>query len=187
MKQLFTALAICVASNTPYSNTILTELPELPEPITEATKVALPDFSIIEIDHARKYVEEVYAHAVAVEEAQGIPTEITIAIACLETGYGRSKNAQQKNNHLGIRVYQNGKAGYRRFSSMEACFEYYTNMFNLERYAPLQELGPDHIYEDWLQVLQDCGFNHRDKYRKKVRYMIDFLKLDQLTRSAELV
>jgi flagellum-specific peptidoglycan hydrolase FlgJ len=178
MKHLFAALAICVATSTQQIEAETASISEKnlnPEMVEEF----LPDFSIITIDHAREYVEKIYPYAIKVQREQSIPAPITIAMACLETGYGRSTYAQEKNNHLGIRIYKNGKAGYRDFSSVEECFDYYINMLNLERYAPLQEIAGDDL-PSFIQGFQDCGFNHRDKYSKKLAIMIDFLHLEEL-------
>ncbi|MGH1338683.1 MAG: glucosaminidase domain-containing protein [Aureispira sp.] len=177
MRNLLTNLALCVA------------LPLTLDSASEAfaknvvTSIApTPDFSIIEPDHAREYIQKLYPYALKVQEEQAIPVAITLAIACLESGYGRSHYAQTRHNHFGIRVYQNGKAGYRHFSNVDECFEFYTNMFSLERYAPLQKVAFGDL-PAFVQGLQDCGFNHRDKYRKKLLHMIDFLKLEELTAS----
>ncbi|WP_052598614.1 glucosaminidase domain-containing protein [Aureispira sp. CCB-QB1] len=178
MKHLFAALAICVATHTQHTEAIPASGVEenlAPEPIEEF----IPDFSVITIDHAREYVEKIYPYAIKAQKEQSIPAPITIAIACLETGYGRSVYAQKKNNHLGIRIYKNGKAGYRDFSSLDECFDYYINMFNMERYAPLKEIAIDDL-PSFIKGLQDCGFNHRDKYSKKLTVMIDFLHLEEL-------
>lgn len=178
MKHLFAALAICVATST---QQIEVENPSISENNSspEIVKEFLPDFSIITIDHAREYVEKIYPYAIKVQKEQSIPAPITIAMACLETGYGRSTYAQEKNNHLGIRIYKNGKAGYRDFSSLDECFDFYIKMLDLERYAPLQEI-PANDLASFIQGFQDCGFNHRDKYSKKLAIMIDFLHLEDL-------
>jgi flagellum-specific peptidoglycan hydrolase FlgJ len=178
MKHLFAALAICVSTNTLQVAAVSAPTSEenlIPKMVEEF----VPDFSIITIDHAREYVQKIYPYAIKVQREQSIPAPITIAIACLETGYGRSTYAQEKNNHLGIRIYKNGEAGYRDFSSLDECFEYYINMFNLERYAPLQEIALDDL-PGFIKGLQDCGFNHRDKYSKKLAIMINFLHLEEL-------
>lgn len=178
MKHLFAALAICVSTNTLQVGVISNS--SLDKNLnSETVEEFVPDLSIITIDHAREYVEKIYPYAIKVQKEQSIPAPITIAIACLETGYGRSTYAQEKNNHLGIRVYKNGKAGYRNFSSVDKCFEYYVDMFNLERYAPLKEIAVDDL-SGFIQGLQDCGFNHRDKYSKKLAAMIHFLHLEEL-------
>lgn len=180
MKHLFAALAICVATSTQQIEAEVISVSVSEKNLTpEMVEEFLPDFSIITIDHAREYVEKIYPYAIRVQREQSIPAPITIAIACLETGYGRSTYAQEKNNHLGIRIYKNGKAGYRDFSSADECFDYYINMFNLERYAPLQKIAVDDI-PGFIKGLQDCGFNHRDRYSKKLAIMISFLHLEEL-------
>ncbi|MFK7797889.1 MAG: glucosaminidase domain-containing protein [Aureispira sp.] len=177
MRNLLTNLALCVAlpftldsSNEAFAKNVV------------ALNPPTPDFSIIEPEHARAYINKIYPYAWKVQEEKSIPIAITLAIACLESGYGTSDYAQTRHNHFGIRAYHNGKAGYRRFSDLDECFEFYSNMFSLERYAPLQEI-PLGDLPAFAQGLQDCGFNHRDAYTKKLLIMIQFLKLEELTAS----
>lgn len=177
MRNLLTNLALCVAlpftldtAGEAYAKTVVASTPPL------------PDFSIIEPDHARAYISKIYPYALKVQEEKAVPVAITLAIACLESGYGTSHYAQTRHNHFGIRVYKNGKAGYRRFSSLDECFDYYTQLFSMERYAPLQEVTFGDL-PAFVQGLQDCGFNHRDKYRKKLLHLIAFLRLEELTAS----
>ncbi len=178
MKHLFAAIAICATTSTQYSEAI--SRTDSGIKVSEPTEIK-PDFSSIKIDHARKYIEIIYPFAKEVENEHGVPACVTMAIACLESGYGRSYNAKNKYNHLGIRVYQNGKPGYRRFSSTEKCFEYYSKMFTKERYLPLQEIeGSDP--EEWITGLHLCGYNHRVRYIKKIMQMIKFIHLDELEK-----
>lgn len=181
MKHLIVTLALCVASNAPH----IEALPNNSfEPIGEAESTndteATPNFEKIKIDHARTYVESIYPFAIKVQEKHGIPAPITLAIACLESGYGRSSNAQNKFNHLGIRTYNNGKAGYRKFSSIEACFDYYNTLFENPRYAALQKLTPNDNLAIWVKTLQESGYNQREGFGKKVMGMIRFINLDEL-------
>ena len=185
MKHLFAALALCVTTSTQYSEATPIAASTTDNNTTTAS-VEMPDFSIITIDHARTYVEEIFPYALAIEQQHRVPVPITIAIACLESGYGRSHYAQQRFNHLGIRVYKNGKAGYRTFGSLDECFDYYGSLFTKERYAPLQSIEGNNL-EDWVKGLQECGYNNRDKYRKKLLRMINFLHLDQLDYTAQIV
>lgn len=179
MKHLLVTLAICVASNSPNiealpSNQFPQEGDQQPDSVANT-----PDFEKITIDHAREYVQAIYPFAAQVQQSHGIPVQLTLAIACLESGYGRSYNAQNKFNHLGIRVYNHGKAGYRTFSSSKDCFEYYAQLFDHPRYAPLQQLK-DSDLKTWAEALQVCGFNQRLDYSQKVINMIRFIHLDQI-------
>lgn len=177
MKHLLAALALCVTTSTQSAEISYVMPLENPKPAEEPT--IEPDLSMITIEHARTYVQSIYPYAVAVQQAHKIPAAITLAIACLESGYGRSYNAKEKYNHLGIRVYQNGKAGYRRFSSTEACFDYYANLFTKPRYAPLQDLETKDL-QVWVKTLQECGYNRRATYIKKVMQMVRFIHLDEI-------
>jgi len=174
MRLLLTALALCASTQMNPSDA------QRPlNPLNNQKDAISPDFSVIEISHAREYVEKIYPLAAKIEQERNIPTAVTIAIASLESGYGRSYYAQTKHNHLGIRAYYQGKAGYRTFSSDEACFEYFGAIFDLERYQPLQTLASEDL-EVWVKTICECGYNHRPSYIKKVMQMIRFLKLDQL-------
>jgi flagellum-specific peptidoglycan hydrolase FlgJ len=168
---------ICILSHTPTLEKAPSFLLEGLQAVTK--EELLPDFSIIRIDHARKYIEEIYPFAVKVHKEHRIPVPIVLAIACLESGYGRSHNAQNKFNQMGIRTYKGGKAGYRRFPSTEACFEYFGNLLEKKRYSPLKEIKDDNLLT-WITVLCKSGYNHRERYIIKVMQMVRFIHLDQL-------
>ena len=174
MKTWFTTFALCAAlplaldsATSPFSTeNIPTTTPE-------------PDFSVIEQDHARAYVERIYPLAVKLQTEHAMPIPVSLGIACLESGYGSSYYARKRHNHLGIRSYQGGKAGYRRFGSVDDCFEYFGQLLDKERYAPLQQLdAPD--LPTYLASLQACGFNHRDSYTRKLLTVIEFLNLQEI-------
>ncbi len=182
MKHLIAALAICVATNTHYSEDIPTVLlppPPLEEPQPEVAEEPKPDFSKIKIAHVRKYVQSIYPYAAKIQQEHRIPAPITLAIACVESGYGRSYIAKNKFNHLGIRNWQQGKPSYRRFSSTEACFEYYSNMFNKKRYRSLRTVESEDL-DVWVKKIQECGYNPFESYRHELMKMIRFVRLDEL-------
>ncbi|MCH2021058.1 MAG: glucosaminidase domain-containing protein [Saprospiraceae bacterium] len=177
MKLFFSVFALCFALSTQLSETHQCDFISLQK--SDDTIQVTPDFSKIKIDHAREYVQSIYPFAAQVEKAHRIPAPVTIAIACVESGYGRSYFARTRFNHLGIRVYHEGKPGYRCFKSTEECFNYYSNMFKKERYLPLQEIEGSDL-ETWVRGLHLCGYNHREKYIKKIMTIINFNNLDEL-------
>ncbi len=182
MKYIFAALAICASSQIP--KLIPTEAPQTTSTSdtvdSKEPVVNKPNFSVIEIPHARNFIERIYPYADSIEQQYKLPAEVTIAIACLESGYGRSHYAKTKHNFLGIRAYQRGKAGYRTFKSDAECFEYFERLlFENERYDKLKEIQGDDLRE-WIQTLCDLGYNHRQKYVEKLLHLIDFLKLQDL-------
>jgi flagellar protein FlgJ len=179
MRNLLTHLALCVALPLSLDSAVSATTVQVSSPVPAPS----PDFSIVEPEHARAYLTKIYPYAVQIHHQQGVPIPITLGIACLESGYGRSHYAQTRHNHFGIRSYQGGKAGYRHFSSIEDCFKTFAQLFELERYAPLRSVAPDDL-PAFAQGLQQCGFNHRDKYRKKLLHLIAFLELEALTASA---
>lgn len=189
MKYFFTILASFIATNTPYSEPVqsLDYEPPLVTIALDATKQAIkinvealsPDFSKIKIKHVRKYIESIYPYAAKTEKAYNIPAPVTIAIACLESGYGRSSIAKDKFNHLGLRTMKNGSPYYRQFKSTEECFSFYTNMFGKKRYKALKNVQGKEI-ETWVNALLDCGFNPREEYYHEVMQMVRFTKMDKI-------
>lgn len=173
MKTWFTTVALCAAVP------LALDSASMPLELPETTPIIQPDFSVIEPAHARAYVERIYPLAQELRDQHQMPLVVSLGIACLESGYGRSRYARQRNNHLGIRTYQSGKADYRRFTSVDDCFHYFGELLNSERYASLKEIDPSEL-DVYLKGLQACGFNHRDHYFKKLLVVIDFLNLHQL-------
>jgi len=170
MKTWLTTFALCAAVPLALDSASMPlHLPEVSTPPT-------PNFSVIEQDHARAYVERIYPLAQQLHTQHQMPLVVSIGIACLESGYGRSRYARRRNNHLGIRTYQGGKADYRRFDSLEDCFGYFGQLLDSERYVRLQALDPTDL-PAYLEGLQACGFNHRDSYFKKLLTVIEFLNL----------
>ena len=173
MKTWLTTFALCTAVP------LVLDSATLPCPSNPIPPTPEPNFEVIEPAHARAYVERIYPLAVQLEEQCGMPIPVSLGIACLESGYGRSHYAQKRNNHLGIRSYQGGQAGYRHFSSVEACFDYFGQLLSKERYAPLQAIEANDLAA-YLAGLQACGFNHRDSYTQKMHTIIRFLNLEQV-------
>lgn len=189
MKYFFTFLASIIATNTPYSEPnkspehtpalVLTALNASEKAILIPIEDLRPDFSKIKIKHVRNYIESIYPYAAKTEKEHGIPTPVTIAIACLESGYGRSSIAKNKFNHLGLRTMKNGSPYYRDFDSMEECFSFYTNMFRKKRYKALRKVEGKEI-ETWVHALLDCGFNPREEYYHEVMQMVNFTKMKEI-------
>lgn len=137
------------------------------------------DFSVIKIDHVRSYVKDTYKYAVRIKNKHNVPVPVTLAIACLESGYGRSFLAKNQNNHLGIRNYRDTLTKFMRFEDKADCFEYLDGLLSRPRYAPLKNIKTDNN-RDWVIGLHKCGYNNKEKYISEVMGMIRFAKLDQI-------
>ena len=175
MKNIALALAVCCAT-TQTIGLAKTDTHKEPKP-TPKTQVV--DFSYLKIPHVRDYVEKIYPLAVKAEKKTGIPTPVILAMVSLESGYGRSHYAQTRSNHFGIRCFNKGKAGYKRFSSLEECFDGFTNIFRLKRYANLKEIEGRNL-ETWITAIAKSGYNHRPVYIERVMRMIHFLEIEDL-------
>lgn len=137
--------------------------------------------------------------AVVLDEKYGIPAEVTIAQAILESGWGRSELSQKSNNYFGVKEYRKTKKGgkyetteylkgkkvlkiekFRVYDSVEQCLQdraYW--LYNNKRYKDIDWHKLD-AYE-FCQILQDKKYATDPNYSKKLKRIIDSYKLTQYT------
>ncbi|MGF1479136.1 MAG: glucosaminidase domain-containing protein [Cyanophyceae cyanobacterium] len=60
-----------------------------------------PHLSVAQLETAKPYINQLLPEAARIQQEQGIPVEMTLAIAILETGWG--KHVIGQNNHFGLR------------------------------------------------------------------------------------
>jgi len=113
------------------------------------------------------YIEAYTPLALTVEREYGIPACITLAQACLESGFGKSRAARLRNNHFGI-VH-----GRRRYGSVEECYMAYALLLSTSaRYASLFDI-PITDYKGWAEGLQRCGYATDGRYARKLVLIIE--------------
>ena len=106
------------------------------------------------------------------KEAQrefGIPVSITLAQGMLESAYGTSKLALNKNNHFGIKA----GAQYRFFDSVEACFCFHAMLLS-KRYKINST-----SYIAWAHNLKKKGYAEDPLYAEKLIAKIQQNNLNQ--------
>jgi uncharacterized FlgJ-related protein len=54
-----------------------------------------------------EYINRYFIYSLLCEKITGIPAEVQMAQAVIESGFGTSKIAQYSNNHFGIKYYKN--------------------------------------------------------------------------------
>ena len=118
--------------------------------------------------YVRDYFEKYASIAIENEQKYGIPAEITLAQAALESGYGRSPLARNNKNHFGI------KSGdrYAIYSSVEYSFKRHARVLRSNRYKSLFELDKSD-YKAWAHEIQRCGYAEDSLYAKKLIYIIE--------------
>ena len=118
---------------------------------------------------AADYITQYLPYAKEAQENFGIPVSITLAQGMLESAYGTSKLAINKNNHFGIKCgYE-----YRLFDSVEACFIFHAKLLS-KRYKVNST-----SYVAWAHNLQKKGYAEDPLYAQKLIAKIQQNNLNQ--------
>lgn len=92
------------------------------------------------------FSNEVIKLAQESEEKYGVPASVTLAQYALESGYGKSQLAKNKNNYFGMR---NGSSGWQSFDSMAESFDAHGKLLSGSLYASKvtnAETVEDYVY-----------------------------------------
>lgn len=128
-----------------------------------------------------KVVDYISQHAyLAIEEQKrcGIPASVTLAQAILESGYGTSYLAKEKNNHFGIKyrwreLYKNYRVYYAAFESYQDHSDYL--------YERCPHLFNRNGWRSWCEGLQRANYaNGSSNYGDKLKSIILDYKLYKL-------
>ena len=142
------------------------------------------------------YIERYKTVALESEQQYGVPASITIAQGILESYAGKSKMAQEANNHFGIKAYHwKGEVyggvdslhqvGYRKYGSPEDSFLDHALFLKGPRYSVLYQLDK-HDYRSWAQGLRDCGYAEDINYPAKLINIIEQYELYALNGGKRL-
>lgn len=122
-----------------------------------------------------RYIVEHREIAIKHMEEYGIPASITLAQACLESGFGESYLAKKANNHFGIKChdwkgpsvrYDDDAKGecFRKYKSVEESFVDHSHFLRYRsRYSSLFNLNITD-YKGWAHGLQAAGYATNPKY-----------------------
>lgn len=141
----------------------------------------------------RAYINNYLYLAKEIRQHNGIPIPITLAVAGLESDWGRSELARKANNHFGIKVKPGWKGHEYCKTTQEyqvsnealnvwACFRKYPLIrrsyqdFALflaqgERYQQLKKRSLSD-YQGWAEGLQNGGYATDPNYAQKLRGLI---------------
>src|SRR3954469_12506216 len=142
MKKVITAMALVLACNLLYSQTLTVQ----------------------------QYVETYKDMAIREMKRMGIPAAITLAQGILETENGNSALVLKSNNHFGIKCKSSWSGGsvshdddangecFRKYNSAEDSYRDHSNFLRgSDRYAFLFKLSPTD-YKGWAYVLKKAGY-----------------------------
>ncbi len=147
-----------------------------------------------------KYLNANLPSASAVADRTGMPVDLLLCVAALESGWGRSELSLRANNYFGIKnPYEDGPSYcmmHKDYIPGEGpvmsytCFKKYASPYEsfLDYVEHLQTRGcyldigqyASPTFEDWVQVVVDCGYATDPLYGEKLlrmrkQYYFDFL------------
>jgi flagellum-specific peptidoglycan hydrolase FlgJ len=122
--------------------------------------------------HVSLYINHIWQDCEEISKDYNIPLALIIAQCCLESGFGRSYQAQVKNNHLGIKI----RGEYVCFDSFKDCLKVYAQTLSKACYKDFQ---PRTLLE-WVESLkyECCTYATSPNYSKKLKSIIKAYNLD---------
>ena len=141
-------------------------------------------------DYRTQYILKYKDTAIAEMQRSGIPASITMAQACLESGFGTSTLAVDGNNHFGIKCHDyTGRKMYVDDDRKNDCFRVYDRVEDSfrdhsdflryrDRYAFLFDLDPTD-YKGWSYGLKAAGYATDPAYADRLISLIERYDLQQ--------
>lgn len=141
-------------------------------------------------DYRTAYILKYKDAAIAQMQHSGIPASITLAQACLESGFGTSTLATQGNNHFGIKCHDyDGRKMYVDDDVKDDCFRVYDRVEDSfqdhsdflryrSRYSFLFDLDPTD-YKGWAYGLKAAGYATDPQYASRLIDLIERYNLQQ--------
>lgn len=130
-----------------------------------ALSMSVPDFSHFP-NHVCEFLTENYINAKRVEHIYGVPSAVTLGVACFESGYGRSFRALNWNACFGI--------AKRKYESVESSFDDFGDLMNNERYHSILSTDLKDL-STWCNKLMILGYNHHKGYDTRLHKVILFI------------
>lgn len=141
-------------------------------------------------DYRTDYILKYKDAAISQMQSSGIPASITLAQACLESGFGTSRLAREGNNHFGIKCHDyKGRKMYIDDDVKDDCFRVYDRVEDSfqdhsdflrfrSRYAFLFDLDPTD-YKGWAYGLKAAGYATDPQYAVRLIDLIERYGLQQ--------
>ncbi|WP_018675641.1 glucosaminidase domain-containing protein [Riemerella columbina] len=127
-----------------------------------------------------RYIQNHKDVAMELSEKYGIPSSVILAIAFVETGGGKSKNAKQLNNHFGI-VGKNHNLGsrYKKFESVRASYEGFCKLLTRKKYY--SRLKGNNDFSAWIVAIAKAGYTTQPKeWKRRLNLIYDKFNLSDL-------
>lgn len=114
------------------------------------------------------YIESITIYAEYAELRFGIPKNVSIAVSCYETDFGKKV---ENHNHFHVLDTDGSVAGYN--SSLESFYHFGMLINALPKYKVTHALPMDSRV--WCTALHLCGYNSDPKLCEKLHAIIDAL------------
>ncbi len=145
----------------------------------------------------QEYAQQYAEFAMEQMRRYGIPASVTLAQGILESSNGRSRLAQNENNHFGIKatpswIAEGGRYGlysddkpnekFCSYDSVGDSYEHHSRFLKENsRYAGCFKLSPDD-YKGWTRSIEKAGYATGGKYAENLQKIIEQNGLQQYDR-----
>lgn len=166
MKNLFLIITLALIIFHPTPSVVIEEV--RPQRVSGGVQATLP--SPVATDEAKVKVSSTEWNtfvetARPIAKKYDIPLKVMLGQAALETGYGRSWQAQARNNWFGLGAYNNNTSF--AYSSIEECIEYYAKLISSNaRYSKAYEARNNP--EKMIREIKNSGYASDPLYVEKV-------------------
>ena len=151
-------------------------------------KIAVTSLALLVMFQAaaqfEKFQENYGPLADSLGKAYGIPPSLMLGVAIVESGGGKSRNAQLLNNFFGIKGKNNLMAtkgirsSYRQYPSPAASFVSFCELVSRKKFYPSLKGNPD--YKLWTDALSHAGYSEiPEAWEKMINGAIRKHKLDK--------
>lgn len=121
-----------------------------------------------------QYIQKYEKIAKELSTKYGIPSEIILSVAFVESGGGTSKNSKVLNNHFGIvgkNNVPNYKSRYKSYGSVEESYEAFCQLLSRKKYY--SGLKGNMNPAPWVQAIASAGYSTRpEEWKKKVNVVL---------------
>ena len=145
-----------------YGNTNNTT--DIPNPFAKTTTIAATGNS---------YVDTYLPLADSLEAEYGIPAEIMVSVAVIESGYGTSRNSKLLNNHFGIvgknnlRQTHGIRSRYKQYGSVADSYVDFCELVSRKSFYDNMKGNEDN--KAWVMAISQAGYStHPTEWRKRV-------------------
>lgn len=114
--------------------------------------------SEIAVAKEHEYVRKHKPIAKKLERQYGIPQQVILGIALVETGSGKTRMCRLQNNHFGIiqKGRQRKKSRYRHYSHAEASYRHFCELIAQKKLY--QRLKGNMDYKLWIDAISKTGY-----------------------------